>query len=56
VEKGEKLMAYTKTAGYVKFVRGTEAAFNALLIKNPDTLYFITDDNNSNLGSLYLGS
>lgn len=38
---------------YVKFKRGTAAAFAALGTKDPDTLYFITNEDNS--VSLYLG-
>ena len=40
---------------YVKFMRGTLAAFEALASKNKDTLYFIYDDEASTDGSLYLG-
>ena len=38
---------------YVKFYRGTQAAYDNV-IKNKDTLYFITNTD-SNRGSLYLG-
>ena len=46
-------------ANYVKFVRGSQSAYNAML-KSPikpvdDTLYFITDDNGSGV-TLYLGT
>lgn len=40
---------------YVKFQRGTLAAFNNLRAKDPDTLYFIYADANNQYGSLYLG-
>ena len=40
---------------YVKFVRGTPSAFNNLAEKNSDTLYFISNSDDSK-GSLYLGS
>ena len=40
---------------FVKFVRGTPTAYNNLQQKNPDTLYFITEDNASS-GKLYLGN
>lgn len=43
------------TTQYVKFVRGTPTAFANLTNKNPDTLYFIAE-NNANTGKLYLGS
>ena len=39
---------------YVKFMRGTQAAYNALAQKDPNTLYFITDGNKG-FGALYLG-
>lgn len=39
---------------YVKFIRGTPAAFEKLSQKNSDTLYFISDVD-SKTGSLYLG-
>lgn len=47
-------MAIVPTNNYVKFIRGTTAAFTALTVKDPNTLYFISDDNVS--GKLYLGS
>ena len=48
-------MAYEiKYNGYVKFIRGTTAAWNSLVSKDPDTLYFIAD-NGSATGALYLG-
>ena len=40
---------------FVKFVRGTPTAYNSLQQKNPDTLYFITE-NNASSGKLYLGN
>lgn len=40
---------------FVKFVRGTPTAYNNLQQKNPDTLYFITE-NNASSGKLYLGN
>lgn len=43
------------TNNYVKFVRTTLSLWNALLNKDPDTLYFVLDEN-SKTGSLYLGS
>ena len=47
-------MALTKTSSYVKFVKSTSAAFNALASKSPDTLYFVSDNNTT--GKLYLGA
>ena len=41
---------------YVKFYRGTVAAFNNLENKNNDTLYFIYESNNADKGKLYLGN
>ena len=39
-------MSYeTKYRGYVKFVRGTRTAWNSIAVKDPDTLYFIVEDN-----------
>lgn len=40
---------------YVKFRRGTPAEFEALLTKDPDSLYFISELN-AQTGKLYLGS
>lgn len=40
---------------YVKFLRGTTAAYDKVAIKAEDTLYFIADDN-SDHGRVYLGS
>lgn len=49
-------MAYREQlSGYVKFLRGTPAAWASLGNKNADTLYFISEDGASS-GSLYLGS
>lgn len=45
----------TRTNYYVKFIRGTQAAFNALTVKDSNALYFISEDGAST-GSLYLGS
>lgn len=42
------------TANYVKFIRGTPTAYNNLLNKDADTLYFITAAG-ANSGTLYLG-
>lgn len=42
-------------AKYVKFMRGTIAAYNKLPKKDDDTLYFLSDNNNQE-GSLYLGT
>ena len=39
---------------YVKFVRGSSLAFENVINKDSDTLYFITDTDTSK-GSLYLG-
>ena len=44
-----------RTTDYVKFIRGTSAAFEALSIKDPNTLYFISEDG-ATTGTLYLGS
>lgn len=41
---------------YVKFLRGTESAFNKLTIKDNDTLYFIYNSEDANKGSLWLGN
>ena len=42
-------------ANYVKFMRGTIAAFNLIPIKDSDTLYFIYENESSTSGKLYLG-
>lgn len=48
-------MAYTtQYTGYVKFLRGTPAAY-AAINKDEDTLYFISE-NNAASGKLYLGN
>lgn len=48
-------MAYTtQYTGYVKFVRGTPAAWESLATKDKDTLYFIAE-NDAEKGVLYLG-
>ena len=44
------------TPNYVKFMRGTEALFNSLAIKDNDTLYFIFQEGQENRGKLYLGN
>ena len=49
-------MALLPTTDYVKFVRGSKAAFNALINKADDTLYFIYDVDDTTKGSLYIGS
>lgn len=49
-------MAYeTQYNGYVKFVRGTPAAWASITTKDPDTLYFIAEVGASK-GVLYLGN
>ena len=45
-----------KTTDYVKFIRGTQAAFDLLTQKDPNTLYFISKEKDSATGALYLGS
>lgn len=47
-------MALVNTGAYVKFIKSTTAAFNALASKNSDTLYFVSDNDIS--GRLYLGA
>lgn len=49
-------MAIVPTNSYVKFIRGTTAAFDALVNKDANTLYFISDAVDSTSGKLYLGS
>ena len=44
-----------RTTDYVKFIRGTQAAFEALANKDPNTLYFISEEG-ATTGTLYLGS
>lgn len=46
-------MADTLT-NYVKFLRGTPSAYNGLSVKDRDTLYFISDVDQT-VGKLYLG-
>lgn len=41
---------------YVKFLRGTESAFNKLTTKDNDTLYFIYNSEDASKGSLWLGN
>lgn len=41
--------------GYVKFLRGTKTAFDKIITKDNDTLYFIYDSEDQTKGSLYLG-
>lgn len=43
-------------AGYVKFLRGTKTAFDRIVTKDKDTLYFIYDSDDQTKGSLYLGN
>lgn len=43
------------SVNYVKFIRGTPSAYNNLLNKDADTLYFISAAG-ANSGTLYLGS
>ena len=40
---------------YVKFQRGSEQAYNNLVIKNQDTLYFVYDGQDATRAKLYLG-
>lgn len=49
-------MALRPTTDYVKFVRGSKAAFDALTSKSNDTLYFIYETDNPDKGYLYIGS
>ena len=49
-------MAYIEQpVNYVKFLRGTPAAWETIENKDPDTLYFIAN-NGASTGQLYLGS
>lgn len=49
-------MAYRNIpGGYVKFLRGTPDAWASITTKDPDTLYFIAEQNATS-GSLYLGN
>lgn len=43
-----------RTGNYVKFLRGTPAAYEALTPKNEDTLYFVSE-READTGLLYLG-
>mgnify|MGYP003535263209 FL=1 len=43
-------------SGYVRFLRGTKAAFDKIVTKDKDTLYFIYDSDDQTKGSLYLGN
>lgn len=49
-------MALRPTTDYVKFVRGSKAAFDAFQNKANDTLYFIYETDDTNKGYLYIGS
>ena len=40
---------------YVKFMRGTQAAYDALANKDDNTLYFVYDPANEKVGALYMG-
>lgn len=42
--------------GYVRFLRGTKAAFDKIITKDKDTLYFIYNSEDQTKGSLYLGN
>jgi hypothetical protein len=42
-------------ANYVKFMRGSHAAYDKLSVKDADTIYFLSDKDDVE-GSLYLGS
>ena len=41
---------------WVKFMRGTQATYNALIKKDSDTLYFVYEDASADKGRLYLGN
>ena len=41
---------------YVKFLRGTVASYNALPVKDDNTLYFVYQQGDESRGNLYLGS
>lgn len=45
----------TRPGNYVKFLRGTPAAWESIETKDADTLYFISEDN-ATRGTLYLGN
>ena len=51
--KGVKMGPVNKN--YVKFVRGSKAAYDALPAKSPETLYFIYESAEADSGQLYLG-
>jgi hypothetical protein len=57
METNRKEIFYMPLTGthYVKFMRGTPAAFNNLTTKSSDTLYFISEPN-ADSGILYLGA
>lgn len=40
---------------YVKFMRGTQAAYDAMSSHDDNTLYFVYDPDNVNVGALYMG-
>lgn len=40
---------------FVKFQRGSEAAYGRLRVKDPDTLYFVYKNPEDKMGNLYLG-
>lgn len=44
-----------RTTDYVKFIRGNQAAFDALVSKDSNTLYFISEEG-ATTGTLYLGA
>lgn len=41
---------------YVKFMRGTQALYDSLAIKDQDTLYFVYENASAETGKLYLGN
>ena len=43
------------TNKYVRFMRGTQEAYDALTKKDENTLYFVYDPSNINAGALYMG-
>ena len=55
LKEGKILSWTTQSGNYVKFLRGTPAAWEAQVNPNPDTLYFIAETN-ATKGKLYLGS
>jgi hypothetical protein len=52
--KGECEFKMAELANYVKFLRGTPSAYEALSVKDSNTLYFIAGTNQK-VGKLYLG-